>query len=214
MDKAEIEKKVACNSTTPTQLKEIPFADMNYEEQKKDLTRRALPGKCPIRFREGNSEQIDWEGALIKGSYESCEHALKDLTGTTDFALSTGIFVSGVNAMPGNQVGRNANIAAQALADAAPQDSTEARLCMQEMALYEQGMKYLKRLDDTDMLPQKDFYLKSAMKLLRLHNETIEARNKHRRGGEQRVVVQHVNVTDGAQAIVNNGNMIARGGRK
>ncbi len=32
----------------------------------------------------------------------------------------------------------------------------------------------------------------TAIKLLRLHNETIEALNRHRRGGEQRVIVQHV----------------------
>jgi len=54
--------------------------------------------------------------------------------------------------------------------------------------------------------------MKSAIKLLRLHNETIEALSRYRRGGEQKVVVQHVNVNNGGQAIV--GNVEARGGGK
>jgi hypothetical protein len=210
----ENEERLACNEARLAQIGVDHFADMSREEQKQDLIRRALPGKCPMRFIEGNYEQLQWESALLKDPYKSCEEVLMELTGTTDYTISTGIFTSGLGALTGNNVGRKANMAIQALADAAPQDATEAKLCMQEMALYEQGMKYLKSAEGCDMLIHKEFYLKSAMKLLRLHNETIEARNKYRRGGEQRVVVQHVNVTDGAQAIVNNGNMVAGGGRK
>ena len=72
-------------------------------------------------------------------------------------------------------------------------------------------MKYLHRAENTDMIPQTEFCLKNAVKLLRLHNETVEALSKYRRGGEQRVLVQHVNVEGGAQAIVNNGSMTGGG---
>ena len=125
---------------------------------------------------------------------------LKILTATTDSRIADEIFIKGLNALPGNNIARNANIAVQALADAAPQDATEARLCMQETALYTQGMAYLFRAEKCEMLLQADFYMKAAIKLLRLHNETIEARSKYRRGGEQRVVVQHVQISNGGQA--------------
>lgn len=54
--------------------------------------------------------------------------------------------------------------------------------------------------------------MKCATKLLRLHNETVEAINKYRRGGEQRVVVQHVQVNEGGKAIV--GGVLNGGGDK
>lgn len=116
-----------------------------------------------------------------------------------------------MNAIPSTNVGKSANLAVQSLADSAPQNATEARLCMQEMALYSQGMRYLCSAEQCDMLTQSEFYLKSAIKLLRLHNETIEASGKYRRGGEQRVVVQHVHVNDGGKAIVG-GNLEMGGG--
>jgi len=43
-----------------------------------------------------------------------------------------------------------------------------------------------------------------AIKLLRLHNETIETLGRYRRGGEQKVTVQHVNVNEGGKAIIGN----------
>jgi len=49
-----------------------------------------------------------------------------------------------------------------------------------------------------------DHYGNKAIKLLRLHNETIEALNRYRRGGEQKVTVTHAVITD--KAIVNNFN--------
>ena len=57
------------------------------------------------------------------------------------------------------------------------------------------------------MICQIEFNMKCAIKLLRLHNETTEALARYRRKGEQKVVVQHVNVNDGGKAIV--GNMIS-----
>lgn len=94
------------------------------------------------------------------------------------------------------------NILLQSLADNGVKDPTEAKLFMQADTLFKQGMKYLARAEDSDMIPQADFYMKNATKLLRLHNETVEAISRYRRGGEQKVTVQHVQVNDGGKAIV------------
>ena len=40
------------------------------------------------------------------------------------------------------------------------------------------------------------------MKLMRTYTAQVEALARLRRGGEQRVIVQHVNVNEGGQAIV------------
>jgi hypothetical protein len=68
-------------------------------------------------------------------------------------------------------------------------------------------MQYLSRVEKSDMMCQIEFNMKCAIKLLRLHNETTEALARYRRKGEQKVVVQHVNVNDDGKAIV--GNMIS-----
>lgn len=52
------------------------------------------------------------------------------------------------------------------------------------------------------MIPQAEFHTKTAIKLLRLHNETIEALCRYRRKGEQRVVVQHVNVVGNMECVL------------
>jgi hypothetical protein len=41
-----------------------------------------------------------------------------------------------------------------------------------------------------------------AVKLMRTYTAQVEALARLRRGGEQRVIVQHVNVNEGGQAIV------------
>ena len=55
-----------------------------------------------------------------------------------------------------------------------------------------------------------DLNINRATKLMRLHNETLEALNRYRRKGEQRITIQHVQVNDGGQAIV--AGEMSRGG--
>jgi hypothetical protein len=99
-------------------------------------------------------------------------------------------------------------------------DLHEARLSAQAAVLYEQGMVYLSRaegaLDDGvfDKQGWSQIFMKHATKLLDLHTKTIEAINRYRQRGEQKIIVQHLNIDNGSQAIVNNGNMVAGGGGK
>ncbi len=54
-----------------------------------------------------------------------------------------------------------------------------------------------------------DLNINRATKLMRLHNETVEALSKYRRKGEQKVTVIHKNQqvnVNGGQAIVNEFN--------
>jgi hypothetical protein len=94
-----------------------------------------------------------------------------------------------------------------------PKDSTEMRLILQAHALFTQGMKNLARAEEAELPYHAELRMKFAMKVLRLHNETIEMLNRYRRRGEQTLVVQHqyVQVNDGGKAIV--GNPVVGGGR-
>ncbi len=80
-----------------------------------------------------------------------------------------------------------------------PQNAIEWMLCAQLALLHFQGMQHLGGAEKADWRQDIGFDLNAAIKLLRLQHETLEALMRYRRKGEQRVVVQHVNVNDGGK---------------
>lgn len=193
-------------------------AKKDFDEGQSQIENRSIQrefGKCPMRF----SFDEDKDGILKVRSFnpnqewnespaEALKSALKQLTGTEDQDVAQEIIDRAVSAMPlTHDLDHNTNIIYQSLTDAEPKDAFEARLSVQSTSLYAQGMQYLSRAEKANMMCQAEFFLKSAIKLLRLHNETIDTLARYRRKGEQKVVVQHVNVNDGGKAIV--GNMIS-----
>ena len=172
-------------------------------------------GKCPLKLvNKKSNEKIEpsiyfnpkneWSDSPI----EALQSALNLLTGTQDLEVASEIIDRAVSAMPLTHTkDYNTNVIYQSLSECEPKDAIESKLCAQSASLYAQGMQYLSRAESADMLHQVDFYMKSAIKLLRLHNETVETLARYRRKGEQKVIVQYVNVNDGGKAIV--GNMIA-----
>lgn len=179
-------------------------------------TLRDLPlGKCPMSITMDGDKV---ESVSFKEHYHSMENpfhnVLKDLTGTQDNDIAREIFDQAALAMPKDKShGYKISTIMQSLADSMPKDATEAKLCLQSTVLYSQGMTNLCRSENCKRIDHSEFYMKNAIKLLKLHNETIEALNKYRRGGEQKVIVQHVNVTEGGQAVVN-GQLVTGGETK
>lgn len=51
-------------------------------------------------------------------------------------------------------------------------------------------------------MPLPETTIQGYTKLARTYTAQVEALRKHRNGGKQTVTVQHVNVSDGGQAIV------------
>ena len=92
-----------------------------------------------------------------------------------------------------------------------PQNETEAMLAVQMATTHAFAMKCLRRANGADTIPQLEANGNLATKMLRTYTTQVEALAKLRRGGEQRVIVQHVNVNEGGQAIVGDVHH-ARGG--
>lgn len=125
------------------------------------------------------------------------------LVGTVNVDLADDIISKGYSGMPQSRSHfHNLNVLLQSLHDMEPGDIVEARLITQMTALHTQGMEYLRRAENSEMLCHIEAYQKFAVKLLRLQNETVETLMRYRRKGEQKVIVQHVNVNDGGQAVV------------
>lgn len=198
--------------TTYVETTSIP-EKKDTESTKPALSTQPI-GKCPMSFAmDGDKLQ----SVNFKEPYHSMENSfgnvLKDLTGTQDDEIAMEIFEQAVLAMPKEKSnGYKVKAILQFLADSMPKDATEAKLCLQSTVLYSQGMAHLLRSENCNRVDHCETYLKNAIKLLRLHNETIEALGKYRRGGEQKLIVQYVNVTDGGQAII--GGVMNGGGDK
>ncbi len=173
-----------------------------------DNIKDGLSEKCPIKLsiKEGHLEDI-----ILKNPAQFAS-VIRKLFATDETSLFINLFTNAVSALP-NSIDHESrsDMVLQQLAETPPQDVTETRMQLQSLALYTQGMKYLSKAGEQDMMSHAEHYLKHAAKLLRLHNETVEALDKHRRGGDQKIVVQHVNVNDGGKAAIMTGNFEARG---
>lgn len=95
------------------------------------------------------------------------------------------------------------NSIAEALYAMKPQDEFEGMIITRLISLHFQSMKYLDLSSNSDASSQsREMHLNRSTKLIRLFNESLETLMRYRRKGEQKVVVQHVNVEQGGQAIV------------
>lgn len=86
--------------------------------------------------------------------------------------------------------------------DCKEKDLIEQRLERQALELHRHGMTILEFASGDLRSQIRDSLLNQAIKLLRLHNETIDTLARYRRNGEQKVVVQYVNVENGGKAVV------------
>jgi hypothetical protein len=100
---------------------------------------------------------------------------------------------------------RQMEAAISGLIGIAPEDELEGMLAAQLIASHHAGMECYRRA----MLREQTFEgrresLSQANKLSRTHVLLVEALNRHRGKGQQKVTVEHVHVHAGGQAIVGN----------
>lgn len=105
---------------------------------------------------------------------------------------------------------RTLNAITKAMYSMQPLDEIEGQLISQLVVLHEHCMSWLGRARRTDRVDFANTYLNGASKLMTRHQEALAALIKYRRGGQQRVYVEHVHVHGGGQAIV--GNVGTEGG--
>lgn len=95
-----------------------------------------------------------------------------------------------------------------------PQDEIETMLATQMAVIHMATMSFARRLASAENLSQQDSAERAFNKLARTFAAQIEALKRYRTGGEQKIVVQHVTVEDGGQAIVGNVETGERGATK
>ena len=88
------------------------------------------------------------------------------------------------------------------LASFEPKNIQEAMLAIQMVGVHFQTAELLSKAAKYDSFIAKEQYLKLALKMSRLFATQLETLKKIRSKGEQRMVVEHVHVHNGGQAIV------------
>ena len=100
--------------------------------------------------------------------------------------------------------------ALRALQALAPRDASEGLLATQMVATHSAALECLQRAAHPDQtFAGRELNLKHAVKLMGLYVRQLEALDKHRGKGQQKITVEHVNVHAGGQAIVGNVNPAA-----
>ena len=83
-----------------------------------------------------------------------------------------------------------------------PRDEMEAMLAAQMVATHNLAMTFARRLNHTETIQQQDSAVNGLTKLTRTYTAQMAALKHYRTGGEQRVIVQRVDVREGGQAVV------------
>ena len=148
--------------------------------------------------RAGHKIELSQEGALCRifGTHDETQakillsHCLKALKGD-----------EADDALPAND---ERTFMLSVIHDLAPRDAVERMLAVQMAVTHVATIRAGRWMATSDNLSQVQAHYTGFNKLARTFAAQVEALRKHRTGGEQRVTVQHVNISDGGQAIVGN----------
>lgn len=141
---------------------------------------------------------------------------LPEATGTEDRALGIQLVrqalgsISVYPAMSDQEHQDAIKAVVAALKGVAPADGMESMLAAQLVATHNTAMDCLRRAQlDGQSFEGRDLNLRHATKLLAAYARQVEAIDRHRGQGQQKITVEHVTVNAGGQAIV--GGVTGRG---
>jgi hypothetical protein len=131
---------------------------------------------------------------------------LLEALGTSKSDFMDGIVRQLANAGPkGREVDqRELNFMLSMVTGIEPRDQVEAMLATQMAAVHNAMMTFARRLNHVENIPQQDSAERAFNKLGRTFAAQVEALKRYRTGGQQKVLVEHVTVNAGGQAIVGN----------
>ncbi len=129
--------------------------------------------------------------------------------------LSSCLNAGGLNLdkMKKNEAEKTINTILDVLHSLKPSDEIEGMLVTKLISINFQISKFMNlSVTENQSIDGEELYINRSIKLSRLFNETLEALMRYRRKGEQKVIVQYVNVNDGGRAIVGNFDAVGGGG--
>jgi hypothetical protein len=206
---ATIKKEMIKKAETPLIPEEIRALEQ-WREKKSKTPQSTVNFKH--KTKEDGSLGLAFENAAGNTfiNPDLCQAAISLATGAANFEFSTHLLSMCVVSSGRTDSDIDTAII-NALRALDPKDEFEGMLITRLVSLHFQSMVYLSSQGREDLsLKISEVYFNRSVKLMRLYNETLDALMRYRRKGEQRVTVQHVNVSDGGKAII--GGSLSMGG--
>ena len=188
-------------ATTPAERYKPPEAEMHalkaYRANLKERT-------SPPRVRVERSEDGVFQVSPDHPEQAVWMVALQGAVGTDDQSLTAEHLSLLFNAVTHGQEMSEAqcNAALATLHGIAPRDEIEGMLAAQMVAVHHAAMTMARRLNNVDTIDQQNSASNALNKLSRTYAALLEALNRHRGKGQQKVTVEHVHVHSGGQAVV------------
>ena len=158
---------------------------------------------------DGPPMKLAMENGVLTISYkemppdQSCMLMMTDLA-TVDQAFFSGVTgqIASIGAHGQRIDEANSNFLLSVVRAVQPKDELETLLAVQMGAIHAATMMMARRLNHVENIPQQDAAERALNKLARTYAMQMEALKRYRTGGQQKVVVEHVTVNAGGQAIV------------
>jgi hypothetical protein len=211
--KHELETKRAENGPCPLSVEEKTLVEtwqkkkvesfLHYDSEKNQHS-------LHVSTRTNNGNQKEQSEVIMA--------AISEAAGSNDFTFAYKVLTRCIQASAIGTTYQDSkefsylfNAITNVLTSMKPSDEIEGMLITRLIAIHTQSMYFLSCAANNEATTLgRDNNINRSTKLFRAYNETLEALMRYRRRGEQRVVVQHVNVNDGAQAMI--GSFQAGGG--
>ena len=116
--------------------------------------------------------------------------------------MLTGIINAGCDTRQAGSPEGEINDALAAATGIGARDEIEGMLATQMVATHVAAIRVLRQLKGSDAITQQDSNGNLAVKLMRTFTMQLEALQRYRGKGQQKVTVEHVHVNAGGQAIV------------
>ena len=202
---AQSKKKTQKQLSVPHKRTEEDVSYLADFEIRKAAKRR-LPIIPPREKGDGETATIPIEHCDL----ELAMAILLDSVGTTDERFIDGLIKQIINA--GGKGFRDFDFMLSVVNSIEPNDQIEAMLAVQMGAVHMATMTLAGRLCYVENIDQQNSAERAFNKLARTFTTQMEALNRHRGKGQQKMTVEHVHVHEGGQAIV--GNVQGGGGKQ
>jgi hypothetical protein len=183
----EVEKASVAKYQELAKSKPVKFKEVKGDPRKLNID---------FKYPDGQLRRVKLSEAFGTADPDLQGHLLEQVAGTFEGAISS-------DGQDNKAVIAAANRAMAILNGIKPQDEIEAMLVVQMIGVHNMAMATL----GGGMLKDQTFIgiqanADQATKMLRTFVAQMEALKKYRTGGQQKMIVEHVNVNEGGQAIV------------
>ncbi|MHC4260553.1 MAG: hypothetical protein ACYSTF_09115 [Planctomycetota bacterium] len=197
---------------TKKEHKELPERKHTAEEEECLAKHRERSRRKPLKFRDTRTEDGTPSITPVDVDVDLAKAKMSQALGTTDAELQGHLLMQALDTCFGfvSTKGRRddnhamySNYVMALFQGIQPRDEVEGMLAVQMIGVHNMVAELLRRAMLTGQSDiGKDLNVKQAAKMMRIFVAQMEALKKYRTGGQQKMIVEHVNVNEGGQAIV------------